>query len=243
MASRKFFNEINVDTTKEWKKKRKKGKRKENRSEGIRNGLPATRPRSPFLIRFSRRTRPCYHTTVETSRHDSFCSSLPSLFIYIYYFFVRANNRLTLRFPRYNIFAGDAEFLKIAKPCHSFAARLPRHANILRHRGEKQLALLSVRPSSNEKSAEIVLRSFFWICMRSTTCLDASRQVCQSWCVLFLFLSFSFWGDIIWGSNEKCVKWIFSYFFFFFLQYGIERNITEEEGGGEVKVKWHLSLF
>lgn len=58
-----------------------------------------------------------------------------------------------------------------------------------------------------------------------------SRGVC-----FFLFLSFSFWGDIIWGSNEKCVKWIFSYFFFF-LQYGIERNITEEGGGGEVKVK------
>lgn len=205
MASRKFFNEINVDTTKEWKKKRKKGKRKENRSEGIRNGLPATRPRSPFLIRFSRRTRPCYHTTVETSRHDSFCSSLPSLFIYIYiyYFFVRANNRLTLRFPRYNIFAGDAEFLKIAKPCHSFAARLPRHANILRHRGEKQLALLSVRPSSNEKSAEIVLRSFFlnmYAFHHVSRCVAASLSVVV--CVFFISLFF-FLGRYYLGLERK----------------------------------------
>lgn len=60
-----------------------------------------------------------------------------------------------------------------------------------------------------------------------------SRGVCFFYFSLFLF------GAILFGARTKSVLSGFFriFFFFFFLQYGIERNITEKGGEGKVKVK------
>ena len=201
-----------------------------------------------FLIRFSRRTRPCYHTIVETSQHDSSSSPLfPSfiyihIYIYIYYFFVGANNRLTLRSPRYNIFAGDAEFLKIAKPCHSFTARLPRHANILRHRVAKNswpFSRFARRQTKNRpKSSSAIFFFFEYVCVPPPLVSMCCDKLFVGRGVFFISPFFSLGPRYYSGLaafeprrvNEKYVKWIFSYFFFssFFI-----RNRTKYHGGRE----------
>lgn len=63
-----------------------------------------------------------------------------------------------------------------------------------------------------------------------------SRGVCFFYFSLFLF------GAILFGARTKSVLNGFFRIFFFFLQYGIERNITEKGGRGKLKLN-DISLY